>query len=90
MPNFSQNTEQARMAWKYYAKGDRTIAFDPASRSWVPVGGGAAASPSDANLGGLSEATLARIATWTDAVRRGIVTHDDAQAEIIKIIREVT
>ncbi|WP_329402833.1 hypothetical protein OG523_01200 [Streptomyces virginiae] len=91
MPSFSQNNEQAKMAWSYYAKGDRTIAFDPASRSWVPVGGGPATSPDgDAHPGGLSEATLARIAPWTDAVRQGIVTHDDAQVGIIKIIREVT
>ncbi|MGW6574058.1 hypothetical protein ACWGAN_18015 [Streptomyces sp. NPDC054945] len=90
MPSLSQNTEQAKMAWRYYAKGDRTIAFDPASRSWVPVGGPPATSPGDANPAGLSEATLARIAPWLDAERRGIVTHDDAQAEIIKIIREVT
>ncbi|MFD6876992.1 MULTISPECIES: hypothetical protein [unclassified Streptomyces] len=88
MPDFAQNLEQARMAWRYYAKNDRTIAFDPASQIWIYVGGGPTAPGDDAGPGGLSSRALERIASWQDAVRRGAVSHDAAEIEIIKIIRE--
>jgi hypothetical protein len=88
MPGFDHNVEQAKMAWIYYFKGDRTIAFDPASRSWVRVGGQPTTDGHDAELGGLSGRALDRIARVQDGERRNMISHDTAEAEILQIIRE--
>lgn len=92
MPENS-NVTQARMAWRYYVKGDRTIAFDPASRVWVPVGGDyppGGPGPGDDPEPGLSKRALSRIAGIQDAERRGLIGHDAAEAEILTVIREET
>lgn len=89
MPNLSSNVEQAKAAYRYYVKGDRSIAFDPASRSWVPVAG--TSRGDDAGDGsGLSQRALSRISGVQDAERRGFISHDAAEAEILQIIREET
>lgn len=78
--------EQARMAWRYYVKNDRSIAWDPASRCWVPV----AQYTSVGDDGGLSQRALSRIQAIQDAERRELISHDVAEREILTIIREET
>ena len=81
--------EQAKMAYRYYVKGDRTIAWDPQSGDWKQVAPKTSAGD-EAGAGGLSPRALDRIQKVQDAERRGLISHDAAEAEILTIIREET
>jgi hypothetical protein len=91
MPEQQDPWEQAKMAYRYYIKNDRTIAFQPGI-GWVPV---EATAPGDDRVPpqaspqpGLSARALERIAVIQDAQERGLLSHDKAEDEIITIIRE--
>ena len=84
MPDFAENVDQAKAAYRYYINGDRSIAWDPASRRWLKVVG----SQPTAEPPGLSARALERIAKLEDAKRRGLVSNDVAEGEILAIIRE--
>lgn len=91
MSAFDANVNQAKLAYRYYVRGDRSIAWDPASRTWVPVAGtpqGSGPAHDDGN--GLSARCLERVGRVQDAERRGLISHDAAETQILQIIREET
>lgn len=77
--------EQAKLALGYYVKGHRTHAWEPASRKWVPI---TQAPKNPVDPPGLSGRALDRIGKIQDAEKRGLVGHDAAEQEILKIIQE--
>ena len=83
----SDQTDQAVIAFNYYIRGHRTHAWDPATRRWIlrseaPPAAQAAQPP------GLSQRALNRIAAVDDAERRGAISHDAADQERLRIVRE--
>jgi hypothetical protein len=88
----SWQTEQAKMAYRYYIQGDRTIAWDPQSGTWVPVAQTSRgdSTPPPGAPGYLSSRALQRIGPIQDALARGLISHDAADAEILQILREET
>ena len=87
MADFGDNLQQARIAWEVYGRGSRDWLWDPVRKQWVatrPEAGAAPAGP------GLSDRALQRIAGVQDAERRGLLSHDAAEREILDIIREET
>lgn len=88
MPDFDANVDQALAAYRYYIKGDRSIAWDPASRRWVKVATEAPPAPTPPPT--LSARALERVGKIQDAERRGLLSHDAAEQEIVQILREET
>ena len=77
--------EQAKIAFGYYFKSERTHAWDPASRKWIPRD---QAPDAGGSPPGLSDRAEARIAKIQDAEGKGLLSHDAAETEILQIIRE--
>jgi hypothetical protein len=78
----SDQWDQAKLAYRYYFKGDRTIAWDPASRKWVPVNKEEVPDSTPP----LSARTRLRIGKIQQAEKEGLLSHDAAEAEILQIL----
>lgn len=78
------NVEQAAAAYRYYIKGDRTIAWDPASRRWVPVTAAQPAQPAPPLPGSVES----RIAEVRRLEASGSITPAMAEARIMEILRQ--
>jgi hypothetical protein len=84
--DFDANVEQAKAAYRYYIQGDRTIAWDPASRRWVPT----RTSTGDDAGPRLSGRAAQRIEEVRGLEAAGAISPTQAASRVNEILREET